>query len=702
MSQPSNQPTNQPTNQPSLSCYRLRTFVWIILAGLSVTPSFAGTASDFEVSKQKALEFLSNRLTVSTPHLKVVAQIEADGIRSFKVFNQRTRNVETIELGLDNQEATPVMLKRAHDAKVARSFTGKIHNSLKATLNNLKPNSTDEVDVVVWAKMGYALPSYDWDTLAQQGRKHVEETERFALTVAASLHTKATNPILDLAFKQGWKIGYQSELAPILTLKLPANQVKMLESRSDVIAIYPDEKIELALDTSATEVGARGVGGVWERGVTGSGVSVAVVEPDAIFFGHPNLQDGTNTNTLTDSPIGNHATHVAGIIASTHNTYRGIAFGAPALISANFSPTAGGTQSLYQATEIAIANGAKILNYSVGANSNINDLSNHQLTIGDAYIDYITEHHRRLAVVAAGNSDLCTTNALYVTSPGKAYSAITVGNYNHHANAISPSSCFGNPTSGTEKPEVAAPGTDIYSTVTSNLLFDKLTGTSMAAPHVSGCAALLMQRKPNLQNQPEAIKAVLMASAIRNIEGDKTLSDKDGVGAIVCDAADDILLAGGEAHQVVTAAQVSGGYTYPYPTWFWSSDTHSFYATAGQSVRVVTTWGSHVNTGASVINGLFIATADNLTADFDLHVSGPEQFGSDGAWCDGCHHPSDVGGNGSTGYFYQGSYSINNPYEIVEFVAPVTGTYTIWARQNRFQGASENLAFAWWIGQRRN
>jgi hypothetical protein len=111
------------------------------------------------------------------------------------------------------------MLKRAHDVKVARSFTGEMHNSLKSTLNNLKPNSTDEVDVVVWAKMSYALPSYDWEALAQQGQKQVEETERFALTVAASLHNKATNPILDLAFKQGWKIGYQSELAPILPTK---------------------------------------------------------------------------------------------------------------------------------------------------------------------------------------------------------------------------------------------------------------------------------------------------------------------------------------------------------------------------------------------------------------------------------------------------------------------------------------------------
>ncbi|NOS88458.1 MAG: S8 family peptidase [Methylococcaceae bacterium] len=595
------------------------------------------------------------------------------------MLNQRTRNVETIDLGLDNREATPEILKRAQNAKAARSFTGKIHNGLKATLYNLKLKPTTEVEVVVWAKMPYALPSYDWDALARQGQKQVEETERFALTVAATLHTQATSPILDFAFKQGWKIGYQSDLAPIVTLQLPANQVQLLESRTDVVAIFPDDKAELALNTSATAIGVGGTGGVWGRGITGTGVSVAVVESDAIFFDHPNLQDGTLTNSLINSPVGDHATHVAGIIASTHNTNRGIAFGVPALISANAST--GSLADGINATSSAITLGARILNYSIGANSAGNPANT--LNGWDYLIDYITDNFRLLSVVAAGNTNLCGNSVSFVTSPGKAYSAITVGNYDHHTNAIAPSSCFGNPSSGMEKPEVAAPGTDILSTVTGNLLFNGLTGTSMAAPHVSGCAALLMQRRPALQNQPEAVKAVLMASAVRNIEGDKTLSDRDGVGGVVCDAADDILQANGEAHQVVTAPGIG-----------WNSDNHSFTVTAGETVRVVIAWGSHPN------NNL---TADNLSADFDLHVSGPILYGNDGAWCQGCHHSVDVGGDGVTGVFYTGSYSVNNAYEIVEFVAPLTGTYTASANQKKPNNqAVEHLAFAWWHGQRRN
>jgi len=650
---------------------------------LLTTPTFAAAVPNPDASQQKALELLSKRLNVSTPHLKVVAQSEADGIRRFKVLNQRTRDVESINLGPDNQEATPVTLKRAHDTERARSFAGKIHKGL-AKLIELKLKPAAEVAVVVWANMPYALPSYDWDELARQGQKQVEETERFALTVAASLHTQATSPILEFAAKQGWKIGYQSELAPILTLQLPANQVHLLESRTDVTAIFPDDKAELALSTSAPAIGAGGASGVWSRGITGTGVQVAVVEPDAIFFGHPNLQDGLTSNSLTDSPIGNHATHVAGIIASTSNLYRGIAYGTPALISANF----GSNQSLDQAVVYAINHGAKKLNFSIAGNTG-NNPANNTLGTMDFYIDYVTENARVLSVIASGNTtginpvSTCTDVNKYVTSPGKAYSAITVGNYDHHTNAMNPGSCYGNPASGMEKPEVAAPGTDIYSTVYSNLLFDKSTGTSMATPHVSGCAALIMQRRPALQNQPEAVKAVLMASAVRNIEGDKTLSDKDGVGGIVCAAADDILLANGEAHQMVTA-----------PSAGWNSDSHQFTATAGETVRVVIAWGSHSNN---------LLAVDNLSADFDLHVSGPIFYGNDGSWCQGCHHSIDVGGDGVTGVFYTGSYSVNNSYEIVEFVAPLTGTYTASANQKKSNDqAVEHIAFAWWHGQRKN
>lgn len=61
------------------------------------------------------------------------------------------------------------------------------------------------------------------------------------------------------------------------------------------------------------------------------------------------------------------------------------------------------------------------------------------------------------------------------------------------------------------KPNLTAPGTDIYSSKLDND-YRTLSGTSMAAPHVSGSAALLRQIDPDLT--VNEIKSLLMATAV--------------------------------------------------------------------------------------------------------------------------------------------------------------------------------------------
>jgi subtilisin family serine protease len=137
----------------------------------------------------------------------------------------------------------------------------------------------------------------------------------------------------------------------------------------------------------------------------------------------------------------------------------------------------------------------------------------------------------QLYVIAAGNEG---SSAQTVRSPAVAKNALAVGSVQDFGSLtvgdIVGSSSRGPTGDGRMKPNLSAPGEWVTSadagTTSGYLAF---TGTSMAAPHVAGLAATVLDHYPVLQGKPAVTRAYLMANTLQH-DDDTSLSQENSYG----------------------------------------------------------------------------------------------------------------------------------------------------------------------------
>jgi len=219
-----------------------------------------------------------------------------------------------------------------------------------------------------------------------------------------------------------------------------------------------------------------------------------------------------NNNIAAGDPM--HGTHVSGIIAAERNNGKGMDGIDDNVRIMMIRAVPNGDEhdkDIALAIRYAVDNGARVINMSFGKN-----LSPNKPWVDSAVL--YAESKGVLLVHAAGNdaADVDTTDNF--PSPHFRHSSYTASNWITVGASSDPLAepGFGSYTAsfsnyGKDEVDVFAPGTRIYSTLPGSK-YENLQGTSMAAPVVTGVAALLLEFYPNLT--PQQLKYCLVKSAV--------------------------------------------------------------------------------------------------------------------------------------------------------------------------------------------
>jgi len=303
----------------------------------------------------------------------------------------------------------------------------------------------------------------------------------------------------------GGEVTYTYSIIPTVAARISPRAAEALSRNPNVEYVERDSVAYAHAQTMPWGIEKVNAPAAWAQGYTGTGVKVAVLDT-GIDYNHSDLAGqvigGWNTLSNNDKYMddNNHGTHVAGTIAAVNNNIGVVGVAPSAKLyavkvldrrgSGTYSSIIAGIDWVVKQNKDHGAD-IKVINMSLGGGTHSTSLESACNKAYDAGV---------LLVASAGNNGEGTNTVGY---PARYDSVVAVAASDSNDNRASFSSTG-------PAVELIAPGVGVLST-TRNNTYSSYNGTSMAAPHVAGVAALVFAADSTITNS--TVRSTLTSTA---------------------------------------------------------------------------------------------------------------------------------------------------------------------------------------------
>lgn len=452
---------------------------------------------------------------------------------------------------------------------------------------------------MMWAKwvigLVFVSGALGWsDVTMAEGTK--EQIDRVIVQVKGN---NVTNTSQEMLVKK------TSNSSAIYTVDVPTEKtlneyISELKSQPEVLRVEPDYLLQHAYTPNDSDLFLQShhenieTKEAWNRTKGSANVIVAVID-DGIDLYHEDLENNIiHPFDMVEGwdetiPVGEHGTHVAGIIAGQIDNYTGGAGVAPKtkIMPINvFEGDGAYSSDVIKAIYHAVDNGADIINMSLG--------SYYYSWLNQEAIEYA--HDAGVVIIAAAGND-ATDDPWYPAAYEHVVSVASTTSWD------SPS-YFSNYGSTID---ISAPGSSIYSTLPYDS-YGVMSGTSMASPVVAGVAALIKANSPSLTGDQIVKRLIDTADDL----GARGKDDDYGYGRVNASAAVNTSMYGPVVVDAFTdqAMQVTGQLPYDVPggTIYVYNASNKVIGQLKQSLKGKFTIPVPKQTGGST---LYVAVEDN-------------------------------------------------------------------------------------------